>query len=131
MKPRILLVNPPIYDFFAYHFWLKPSGMLRVAGFLHGQDVAASMEFASSLGIRVMVSKFSPLPGTPDGEICRRRVDLAAPLWHNKTAYTMRLLGPPEINRLKTQANGLNRRIIPGIRSGPSAGSPGAAVAAS
>jgi hypothetical protein len=24
MKPRILLINPPIYDFSAYDFWLKP-----------------------------------------------------------------------------------------------------------
>jgi hypothetical protein len=24
MKPRILLVNPPIYDFSAYDLWLKP-----------------------------------------------------------------------------------------------------------
>ena len=34
MKPKILLVNPPIYDFSAYDFWLKPAGLLRVAGFL-------------------------------------------------------------------------------------------------
>ena len=31
MRPRILLVNPPIYDFAAYDFWLKPYGMLRAA----------------------------------------------------------------------------------------------------
>jgi len=37
MKPKILLVNPPIYDFAAYDFWLKPSGMLSVAGFLRGK----------------------------------------------------------------------------------------------
>ena len=34
MKPRILLVNPPIYDFAAYDFWLKPYGMLSIAGYL-------------------------------------------------------------------------------------------------
>ena len=37
MKPKILLVNPPIYDFAAYDFWLKPSGLLSVAGFLRGK----------------------------------------------------------------------------------------------
>jgi radical SAM superfamily enzyme YgiQ (UPF0313 family) len=37
MKPRILLVNPPIYDFAAYDFWLKPYGMLSVAGYLRGK----------------------------------------------------------------------------------------------
>ena len=36
MAPRILLVNPPIYDFTAYDFWLKPYGMLSVAGRLRG-----------------------------------------------------------------------------------------------
>jgi radical SAM superfamily enzyme YgiQ (UPF0313 family) len=34
MKPRILLVNPPIYDFAAYDFWLKPYGLLSIAGYL-------------------------------------------------------------------------------------------------
>ncbi len=34
---KILLVNPPIYDFAAYDFWLKPYGLLSVAGFLHGK----------------------------------------------------------------------------------------------
>jgi hypothetical protein len=37
MALKILLVNPPIYDFSAYDFWLKPYGMLRVAGWLRGQ----------------------------------------------------------------------------------------------
>ena len=31
---RILLVNPPVYDFTAYDFWLKPYGLLSVAGYL-------------------------------------------------------------------------------------------------
>ncbi len=34
MGVRILLVEPPIYDFAAYDFWMKPYGMLTVAGFL-------------------------------------------------------------------------------------------------
>ncbi|MHC4727935.1 MAG: hypothetical protein ACYS17_11985, partial [Planctomycetota bacterium] len=37
MIPRILLVNPPIYDFAAYDFWLKPYGMLSVAAKLRGK----------------------------------------------------------------------------------------------
>jgi len=35
-RPRILLVNPPIYDFAAYDFWLRPYGLLSVAGQLRG-----------------------------------------------------------------------------------------------
>ncbi len=36
MNPKILLVNPPIYDFAAYDFWLKPYGLLSIAGYLRG-----------------------------------------------------------------------------------------------
>src|SRR6266550_2826113 len=35
--PRVLLVNPPIHDFAAYDFWLKPYGLLSVAGRLRGR----------------------------------------------------------------------------------------------
>jgi radical SAM superfamily enzyme YgiQ (UPF0313 family) len=37
MKPKILLVNPPIYDFTAYDFWLRPLGLLEAAGPLRGK----------------------------------------------------------------------------------------------
>lgn len=37
MMLRILLLNPPIYDFTAYDFWLKPYGVLSVAGHLRGR----------------------------------------------------------------------------------------------
>lgn len=80
------------------------------------QNVLQAMEFANSLGIRVMLSEFSPLPGTPDGEICRTWIDLDEPLAHNKTAFSMRKIGPDRINYLKNQANALNRKL--GARSG-------------
>ena len=34
MKRNILLINPWIYDFAAYDFWIKPLGLLYIAGFL-------------------------------------------------------------------------------------------------
>lgn len=34
---NILLVNPPVYDFAAYDFWLRPCGLLEIAGFLRGR----------------------------------------------------------------------------------------------
>lgn len=37
MKPRVLLINPPVYDFAAYDFWIRPYGLLSVAGRLRGQ----------------------------------------------------------------------------------------------
>ena len=60
------------------------------------QSVEASMHFAHDLGIRLMLSEFSPIPGTPDGEVCRRWVDLDEPLWHNKTAFPIAYLGQEE-----------------------------------
>ncbi|MHC4639700.1 MAG: hypothetical protein ACYTBV_19715 [Planctomycetota bacterium] len=44
MIPRILLVNPPIYDFAAFDFWSRPYGLLSVAGF---QEDSVSKEFKS------------------------------------------------------------------------------------
>ena len=37
MTPKILLINPPIYDFSAYDFWLKPYGLLTIVGYLRGK----------------------------------------------------------------------------------------------
>ena len=37
MEPKVLLVNPPIYDFAAYDFWMRPYGLLSVAGRLRGR----------------------------------------------------------------------------------------------
>src|SRR5215510_15026316 len=77
------------------------------------QQVEESMRFAHSLGIRVMLSEFSPIPGTADGETCRHWVDLEEPLSHNKTYFTLLTLGETEINRLKNLAAALNRSFEP------------------
>ncbi len=37
---QILLVNPPIYDFTCYDYWLKPLGLLYVASFLRKNGVS-------------------------------------------------------------------------------------------
>ena len=73
------------------------------------QELEASMRFVSSLGIRGMLADFSPIPGTPDGEYCRKWVDLDEPLMHNKTVFPIILLGFDESNRLKDLQRRLNR----------------------
>ena len=78
------------------------------------QAVEDSMAFAHGLGIRVMLSEFSPIPRTPDGEQCRRWIDLDEPLRHNKTAFVIQRLGVAECNRLKALASGLNQRQLGG-----------------
>ena len=75
------------------------------------QQLEESMAFANSLGIRVMLSDFSPIPGTPDGDCCRELVDLSEPLTHNKTSFPIVLLGCDEINRLKNLCRDLNDRL--------------------
>jgi len=72
------------------------------------QELEASMRFASGLGLRLMLAEFSPLPGTPDGELCRQWVDLDEPLCHNKTAFVIRMLGEAEVNRFKNLCRELN-----------------------
>ncbi|MGH7845791.1 MAG: hypothetical protein ACREQW_11555 [Candidatus Binatia bacterium] len=89
MKPRILLVNPPIYG------------------------------YVNSLGIRIMLSELAPIPGTPDGEMCRGKIDLDEPLLHNKTAFTMRFLGHRETQRIKGLAATLNQRLTHRLPVGP------------
>jgi radical SAM superfamily enzyme YgiQ (UPF0313 family) len=75
------------------------------------QGVEDSMRFANDLGIRVMLSEFSPIPGTPDGEACRRWIDLDEPLCHNKTWFTARFLGIDETARFKDLCRKLNREL--------------------
>jgi radical SAM superfamily enzyme YgiQ (UPF0313 family) len=75
------------------------------------QQLEESMKFANSLGITVMLSDFSPIPGTPDGEKCRRWVDLDEPLNHNKTAFPITLLGVDKVNRLKDLRHKLNHSL--------------------
>ena len=81
------------------------------------QAVEESMIFAHRLGIKVMLSEFSPIPGTPDGEECRRWIDLGEPLRHNKTAFVVNRLGALEINRLKTLGRRLNESLVEAAQS--------------
>lgn len=79
------------------------------------QDVEDSMKFVNSLGVRIMLADFSPIPGTPDGKLCEKYVDMNEPLMHNKTAFPIILLGNDKINRIKDMCrrlNAFNRRTV-------------------
>jgi tRNA A37 methylthiotransferase MiaB len=75
------------------------------------QELEKSMHFANGLGVRGMLADFSPIPGTPDGEYCRKWVNMDEPLFHNKTAFPNILLGFDETNRLKDLQRQLNRNL--------------------
>jgi radical SAM superfamily enzyme YgiQ (UPF0313 family) len=75
------------------------------------QQLEESMRFANSLGIRIMLSDFSPIPATPDGEWCRKYTNLDEPLNHNKTAFPIRVLGFEKVNYYKDLCRQLNRSL--------------------
>jgi hypothetical protein len=75
---------------------------------MDGQELEESMRFVGRLGIRLMLSEFSPVPGSPDGELCRSGIDLDEPLMHNKTAFPILTLGYRETQRFKALARELN-----------------------
>lgn len=74
-------------------------------------DLEESMRFVNSLGIRGMLADFSPVPGTSDGEFCRKWIDLDEPLLHNKTAFPIIMWGFDQTNRLKDLQRQLNRAV--------------------
>jgi radical SAM superfamily enzyme YgiQ (UPF0313 family) len=78
-------------------------------------ELETTMHFVRSLGIRGMLADFSPIPGTPDGDYCRKWVDMDEPLLHNKTAFPIILLGFEEVNRLKELQRQLNRQLLSGL----------------
>ncbi|MHC4624572.1 MAG: B12-binding domain-containing radical SAM protein [Planctomycetota bacterium] len=75
------------------------------------QHLEHSMHFVHRLGIRGMLADFSPIPGTPDGDYCRKWVNMDEPLFHNKTAFPIFMLGFDETNRLKDLQRKLNRKL--------------------
>jgi radical SAM superfamily enzyme YgiQ (UPF0313 family) len=74
-------------------------------------DIEDSMRFVHSLGVRITLSDFSPIPGTPDAARAQGLVDMAEPLNHNKTAWPIRCIGNDRMNRLKDMCRELNGRL--------------------
>ncbi len=72
------------------------------------QDLELSIRFAHECGTRVLLSEFSPIPGTIDGKKSERWADPDEPLSHNKTAFAIRRLGADYVNTLKTLTRSMN-----------------------
>jgi radical SAM superfamily enzyme YgiQ (UPF0313 family) len=73
------------------------------------QEIEESMKFVNSLGVKIMLAEFSPIPGTEDGKLCEKYIDLSEPLLHSKTAFPIILLGSEKINRIKDMCRRLNQ----------------------
>jgi hypothetical protein len=59
----------------------------------------------------VLLSEFSPIPDTVDGNKSGKWADLSEPLSHNKTAFAIRRLGTDYLNRLKELTHSLNSQL--------------------
>ncbi len=75
------------------------------------QQVEDSMQKVHDLGIRIQLADFSPIPGTEDGQLCSKWVDMDEPLCHNKSAFPCWVYGFEEINRFKNICREMNRNI--------------------
>lgn len=80
---------------------------------LDSRDVELSINYAHKCGTRVLLSEFSPIPGTIDGEKGRVWADLEEPLSHNKTAFAIRRLGVDHMSKLKMLAHSYNSQLPP------------------
>jgi hypothetical protein len=78
--PRILLVNPPIYDFAAYDFWLKPYGLLSVAGYLRGRADFSFFDYLDRLHPFVSSQENLRSDECGRGRFFRERISRPAPL---------------------------------------------------
>ena len=76
------------------------------------QELESSIRFAHQCGTRVILSEFSPIPGTVDGEKCSRWIDMEEPLSHNKTAFAIRRLGTKYLNELKDLSHSVNMGLM-------------------
>ncbi|MCK4888187.1 MAG: radical SAM protein [Planctomycetes bacterium] len=75
------------------------------------QELEDSIRYVNSLGIKTMLADFSPIPTTPDSQLCSKLVNMDEPLMHNKTAFPIISLGFEKVDELKQLAKGLNRNI--------------------
>ncbi|RKZ00640.1 MAG: radical SAM protein [Candidatus Hydrothermota bacterium] len=74
-------------------------------------EVEQGIREVTSAGIKVMLSEFSPIPGTPDGEKARRWIDLDEPLLQNNIVFPIVRYGYDEVSRIKALKNKLNQGI--------------------
>jgi pyruvate-formate lyase-activating enzyme len=106
------------HEFEAAVKFLKEAGAPSIITYIivghpdsESQDLELSVRFAHRCGTRVLLSEFSPIPGTVDGDKCEKWSDLKEPLSHNKTAFAVRRLGSDYVNRLKMLAHSLNSNL--------------------
>lgn len=77
------------------------------------EEVEEGIRFiGEKLRVRVMLSEFSPIPGTPMFEEALKIAPVEEPLLQNPTVFPILYYGEEEVNRLKDLKNKINRALI-------------------
>jgi pyruvate-formate lyase-activating enzyme len=86
---------------------------------LPGQQLAeteATIRFVHTLGVKINLCEYSPIPGTPDWQVLAQQRDVSPgddPLLHNNSIFLFvkRQYTVEQIQRLKNWVRSLNRRV--------------------
>ncbi len=65
------------------------------------EEVEMGIREISKMGLKVMLSEYSPIPGTPDGERAREILDISEPLLQNNIVFPIVYYGYETVSRLK------------------------------
>jgi len=81
------------------------------------REVRESMDYVHSLGAKVSLSSFSPIPNTPEWDKAVRQFNFPAdqPLWTNKSVYPLKSsqFAEADFDELKTRAILGNKNLLP------------------
>ena len=82
----------------------------------NAEDVRKSLEFVAELGVIARLATFSPIPGTPEAEMARKRIGdhfLTEPLLQNHSYFPLKNTGMTEqdLQDIKDMCNANNERI--------------------
>ncbi len=65
------------------------------------EEVEYGIREIAKLGLKVMLSEYSPIPGTPDGERAGEIIDISEPLLQNNIVFPIVYYGMETVSRLK------------------------------
>ena len=107
LSPHILLINPWVTDFAAYNFWIKPLGLLYIAGLLKGYGFRVTL--IDCLDFNITRKKYG------DGKFLKTRIERPEPLKSIPKHYSQ--YGIPE-KVLLEKLSFMERPDVIGVTSG-------------
>ena len=107
-SPHILLINPWVTDFAAYNFWIRPLGLLYIAGFLRG--------YGFQVTLIDCLDFYSKTKRYRDGKFFKTKIEKPLPLKSIQRNYSQ--YGIPEEMLLKRFSFIEEKPDLIGITSG-------------